>query len=238
MSFYLKIIIPNLDRRRDRWRACAYILSQLRFPASSITRFPSYDGSNHPHAHAMRHTARAHYDGKLPEYLHGTAGGSPTNYGWHWTFYEILNTISQTHATAYTLFLVDDISISFNYEQLLSHIHFLLGTGHPVDIIQYSPYNTKRPPLNSKASIIATSPTIIYNDIIRHGDGAVIYSPDGAKEMLAFANQNPGMSPDILFKRLAQGCHHISGAYSIPDGASFFSTEISKNFNITPTQDR
>lgn len=238
MSFSLKVMVPNLEHRIDRWRACLHILSELEFPADIITRFQAHDGRRYRDASTMRNAAKQQYNGNLPEYLTCSTCGCPYNYGYHWTFYDIIAAISQQPNDTYILYLLDDYYMVFTYHEVLSHLRYLLTENRPVNLVQYSQTHRHTGHLNPKRRIITHSPTTIHDNLINSSECAVIYHPTGAKHLLELANQNPLISPEILIKRLAQDRAYIPGAYSIPHGAFPMSGYQHQQFKVSRIQDR
>lgn len=238
MSFSLKVMVPNLEHRTDRWRACLRVLSEFEFPSDIVTRFLAHDGRDYLDARAMRDAVQRQYNGNLPEYLMSPLGNCPYNYGYHWTFYDMMVAISQVSGNTYTLYLIDDYYMVFNYYDVRLHLQYLLDSNRPVNIIQYMQTNRPEGHLNPTRPINTHSPTTIYNNIINSGDAAVVYHATGAKYLLALANENPGLSPEILFKRLALDRAYIPGAYSIPHGAFPLSRYHFDTFNVSRIQDR
>ena len=186
----------------------------------------------------MREAAKQQYNGSLPEYLTRSTCGCPFNYGYHWTFYDILAAISQQPNDTYILYLLDDYYMVFTYHEVLSHLQHLSDGATAVNVIQYMQTNRPEGHLNLKRSINTHCPTTIYNNMINSGEAATIYHATGAQHLLELANQNSSLSPEILFKRLAQDQAYIPCTYSIPHGAFPLARYHFQQFNVSRIQDR
>ena len=238
MTPNIKVVVPNLDCRPDRWRLCLHLLRELGYPDGEVIRVSAHDGHQYPDAVTMREDAKTAFGGRLPEYLTSQVNNDPYNYGWHWTWYDMLDLISTMPHTTYALTLIDDYVMKFSHSEVLSHLRCLLDKGDVVNILQYAQTNRPEGHLNTSRSINTEQPTTIYNKVISSGDQAVLFHPVGASAMLTLASNFPGRSPEVIFKELALDRYRIPGTYSIEFGAYPVSTYQRKQFNVGHVQDR
>ena len=90
----IRFLIPNLDRRPDRWKCCRESLIERGVPAKNIERLPALDGLEYLDKkgdHANLENIKAHvtsrFDGKLPECLENDRKLPLTFYAWNCTWY-------------------------------------------------------------------------------------------------------------------------------------------------------
>lgn len=178
-----RVIIPNLDRRPDRWRWCLETLLEQGTPKDSIERFSAFDGtewSSIEEAHAKME--RLH-GGKLPRYLL-SRDRLLTNYAWRCTWYTILLKVAKGNDTA--LVMIDDWSAPFDFETICRHIQILNDQPYPLLMVQYN-WHKGTHESSSRRSKLERAPELEIG-LRGAGDSAVLFTPPGAQRMIEFTN--------------------------------------------------
>lgn len=130
----LNVIVPNLHRRQDRWYFCLGRLRARGFPDENIERFSAHDGNDY----ATRDDARVAAMKQFPDSVYLNQPVSKFYYCWSWTWYDITTKITaQPQAGIFTLVLIDDWIVNFNYDEICEHIRFLRGECNELKMIQY-----------------------------------------------------------------------------------------------------
>lgn len=217
-----RVIIPNLDRRTDRWRWCLETLLEQRVPKEKIERFSAFDAAN------WSSIDEAHAEAKeqlgvtiLPRYL---SGGNVYlgNYAWKFTWYTVLLQISRGDEPA--LLLIDDWAVPFTYDQICRHIEIVNNEACPLAMIQYHWFS------HITDGYIVRSRLEQAPELERGfrgpGDGSILFSPLGARRMIDFANAERVEGDDLrweikngVFKRIGGRRSHtpegVTAAYSV-----------------------
>ena len=128
----LQIIVPNLDRRPDRWKHCRESLIDHGVPSDNIHRFSALDGlkylpscGNHQ-CLSLIEKAAERYVGYLPLCLQNRLGMFLPEYAWLVTWYACLERISNSDEGEYICLLIDDwVLQDICYSQLLDYITIL-----------------------------------------------------------------------------------------------------------------
>ena len=128
----LLFLVPNLDKRSDRWEHCRHSLISNGVPSANIYRFAALDGlqylppcGNHQ-CLSLIEKAAADYVGRLPLCLRNRIGMYLPEYAWLVTWYACLKRISLFCEPEYVCLLIDDwILRDTSYRQLLDFINVL-----------------------------------------------------------------------------------------------------------------
>lgn len=208
----LNVIVPNLDRRSDRWKHVTAHLVERGVPENRIKRFPSFDGRNYISLFMAQEAARSYFNGELPAYLKRTgAPRTATEYCWNWTWYSILWHISTApidHEAPFTLVLIDDHQLLIDYDELVGEISLLLEHGEAPDIIQLSIPNPKH--YSYKAGRPAVTPSSrLLRGMGGRSDSGVVMSASGARTLMRCANdQNKTLVPAGVMEVLSDETNH------------------------------
>ena len=197
------VVVPNLDRRPDKWMVCRERLLMQGIPDTHIIRYPAIDGREYYNENdAEDSRALIEQIGRtwtpIPAWLN-----HPTFYiselAWNYTWYMCLETIAQSPASNYYILLIDDCELKIGYSELCEHIGNLSRVSkHNLLIVQLS---IPRHPCCRKL--------VGGCDVFQHGlggtcDMALLFSPVGASYLRHYANRHPdGHDPCQLTKILA-----------------------------------
>ena len=196
-----KVIVPNLDRRPDRWRWTMATLTAQGVPRNKIERFASFDGLEflrHPDAvDRMRMVIRDQF-GKMPSWL--KIAREIREWSWARTWYTIMTRIMR--GTEPAIVMVDDTSLSFTYDDICMHLETLGKEEYPLAAIQYKAHNTFIPNcrLTERLSLIPEMQYGFYGV----GDSINLYTPLGAQKMLEFIDA-PALDCDDMMLFLRRG---------------------------------
>lgn len=216
MKFHLNCIIPNLDRRTDRWELRLNDLTAKGFPRRRFRRFPSFDGRRYATLDDAKSAATEYFKGTLPPYL-DLEKRYLADYCWHWTWYAIISRIARRRRNVLTLFVIDDWTVSATFSELEDWAARLQQELERLDILQLS-----IPGEGHESRRIGTP--IHGIPTFQHGlggrcDCAIILSPKGARRLRRYADtQGLRRGPSHLFEDLTSlddqdGCASVN-----PDG--------------------
>ena len=217
-----QVIVPNLERRTDRWLTCLGILIGQEVPSNRIIRFLSYDGANYKHVQEARDEALAMHD---TPYFRMDMTDHVGVFCCKWTFYSILRAIADGivgNEELPTLFLIDDMRMKFNYNQIKHQINVLSSLESPFRIIQYNrnPIDPSRIYTNFNRPEIESLPGF-QKGIGGPGDWATMFTSQGARDLLALIDSDGRFAGKHL-------CHYIwhfgnkrnqEGCYSVKENA-------------------
>ena len=210
------VIVPNLDRRPDRWYATYGALSALGFPMDKFKRFSAHDHVEYDSLDAAKEAALKQFP-HTPYLIENYV--SKGYFCWSWTWYEIMTQIAEDPNDGnYTMVLVDDYRLMVTYYDILEHIQRLSALGGPLKMIQYC-YNFQVPVGETDDSFMLgakVSGTEFNRGLSHSGDIANLISPIGAREILNVANRGNRGVPNWVFWYAARELE--------PDG--YFSTEV------------
>ena len=132
-----QVIVPNLERRIDRWLTCLGVLMGQGVPLDDIIRFCSYDASDYTHIQEAKEKALAQHD--TPYFREDKTEHIPT-FCCRWTFYSVLHAIA--HGAVYdkrpTLMIVDDLWMTKHTRRdVCRHLDTLSRLSEPLRMIQY-----------------------------------------------------------------------------------------------------
>ena len=214
----LQIIVPNLDRRTDRWNACFSKLESAGVPRPVITRHSAHDYKD---IESYPESALRRQFGSVPAWLNEEKWNySASNFAWCWTWYEILERISRctTPNTLYMI-LIDDMQLLMPYEQL-THSTSALAAHYTVNAIFAGRHY--REPEGKPIVPIKDNPAFQFG-AHAPSDCGTIFSPNGATAMIQWANLFAD-SPDAwnlsanLIKYLNNPNYiHLNGIFSPSD---------------------
>lgn len=215
----INCIVPNLTRRADRWSACYNKLLDLGFPAKNIQRFAAYDGRQYITPKIAEAHARAAFNGDLPSYL--TAfGDDPFYYCWHWTWYSILNQISESEGDELTLVLIDDKELLMSYDEICNKINGLRSMSYQPEIIQISiPRKESRVWIDREP---VDGLPFFRKGLAGRSDCAMVFSADGAKRMVEFANRYPNHIPAYVVEEFSREADQ-TGCFAVNHEPKYFS---------------
>lgn len=210
----VKCLIPNLDRRTDRWQVCHEKLIDRGVPSENIEKFPSYDGRQYPDLSAVKTEASQTFGGTLPPFLK-VGDWDRFDFCWRWTWYAMLHKIQQSNnvkSVAY-LTLIDDWEILMDYGELCSYLEMLEKISGELHMLQLG---LSPNPIPGKC---VSDISLFQHGLAGRCDCAMIYTPVGARYLLRYANGLPKLpvSPSELlewFSKLSTdnqvGCFAIS----------------------------
>lgn len=179
----LQIIVPNLERRTDRWNACFSKLESAGVPRPVITRHSAHD---YKEIESYPESALRRQFGSVPAWLNEDKWNySASNFAWCWTWYEILEHISRctTPNTLYMI-LIDDMQLLMPYEQL-THSTTALAAHHTVNVIFAGRHWLE--PEEKPIVRIKDNPAFQFG-LYAPNDSGTIFSPNGATAMIQWAN--------------------------------------------------
>lgn len=211
----LNVVVPNLDRRQDRWYFCLGWLKARGFSDANIERFSAHDGDDYENIEAAREAALKQF----PNSAYLDQNVAKHYYCWSWTWYDIMTNIAaQSQEGIFTLALVDDWIANFNYDEICEHIRFLRGECDSLKMIQYVessqvPGHYKDEPLLPVGDVVPGLP-YYRRGLTKSGDAANMLSPVGAREILAVANQPERGVPNWVFWHAARELDSQDGYFS------------------------
>ena len=221
----LRAIIPNLDRRTERWEPCyEKLTSDAQFPASQIHRFSAFDYKNYPTLEAAKEHAARHFRG-LPPLL--TQETIISSFCWLFTWYAMMMQISAAHRDEYFMMLLDDCTVTLTYNQLRHSIDVLNANGEKATVIQLS-----RNPRKMQCRRMIPELDIWQYGLCGRSDAGFIVNPVGAAKLAANANEKPYPHvPASVLERLSseanQGGHYsLSARYEQFNGGGAGAAKI------------
>ena len=180
-----KVIVPNLDRRPDRWKWCVKNLLEQGVPRDKIERFSAFDGLDYKGLpdwqRLFSDSLRAQF-GTIPFFLNKK--GREGSWAWARTWYTIIKRIADGSDTA--LVLVDDRAAMFAYGETCRHLEILNRQAHRLAMVQYS-CHTGYVRTYRRSIRLDDIPEMQYG-LYGCGDSVVLYTPLGARKMLDFIN--------------------------------------------------
>ena len=211
----LNVVVPNLDRRQDRWYFCLGWLRARGFPDENIERFSAHDGDDYENREAAREAALKQFSNSV--YLDQIV--AKHYYCWSWTWYDIMTNIAvQPQEDIFTLALIDDWTVNFQYDEICKHIRFLREECGALKMIQYDensqlPWGRKDAPPLPVGEVVLGLP-YYRRGLTKSGDAANILSPVGAREILTVANQPERGVPNWVFWHAARELGNQDGYFS------------------------
>ena len=128
-----KVIVPNLDRRPDRWRCCRGILLEQGTPRDKIERFSAFDMLEFrglpDSAQRFRESLIGQF-GSIPRWLDKESLDGESS--WPRTWYTILKEIAS--GTENVLLLIDDRTPPCTYDVVCRHLEILANEPEPLAI--------------------------------------------------------------------------------------------------------
>ena len=211
----LKAIIPNLDRRTERWEPCyEKLTSEAQFPASQIQRFSAFDYKDYPTLESAKEHAERHFGG-LPPLL--TQELDISRFCWLFTWYAMMTQISVADRDEYFMMLLDDCLVTMTYSQLRYSIDVLNANGATATIIQLS-----RNPRKMQCRRMIPELDIWQYGLCGRSDAGYIVSPTGARKLMGRAEQRPypRVPADVLEQisndENQSGHYSLSAKYELP----------------------
>lgn len=215
-----KVLVPNLERREDRWLVCAGVLLGQGVPKAQIERFYAHDGANYRDSQDIAHEANEQYG--FSRFIHGTGeyittfheGWDPYNYSYCRTYYDAWNRVAcePDHAPP-TLILQDDWMMLMGYEEIAQHVRGLYLAEDEFCMLQYVG-KTCDPDDAVALHHRRTAIDNVQHGLAGTGDQALLLSPKGAKGLVEFADANPTHAPEVLLYHFSRAGDN-SGCYSV-----------------------
>ncbi len=213
----LNAIIPNLDRRTERWEPCyKKLTSEAQFPASQIERFSAFDYKDYPTLESARDHAALYFEG-LPPLL--TQEIDISSFCWLFTWYAMMTQISREASDEYYMMLLDDCLVTMTYNELRHSIDVLNANGPAPTVIQLS-----RNPRNMQCRRMIPELDIWQYGLCGRSDAGFIVNSIGAAKLAANANEKPYPHvPATVLERLSsevnqEGYYSLSARYERFDG--------------------
>ena len=193
------IIVPNLDRRPDRWYACFGGLFALGFPVEKLTRFSAHDHTEYDSIDTAKAVALKQFP-EAPYLRYNVAAKG--YFCWSWTWYEIMTQIAMgSNDDDYTLLLVDDYTMRVTYREVREHIVRLSKCDGQRKMIQYA-YNDQIPGGQREDGFELddfVEGTPFRRGLSHSGDVANVFTRVGAQEILTVANKGHCGVPNWVF---------------------------------------
>lgn len=210
----LNVVVPNLDRRQDRWYFCLGWLRARGFPDENIERFSAHDGNDY----ATRDDARLAALKQFPNSMYLDQNVAKHYYCWSWTWYDIMTKIAAQPDGTCTLLLVDDWRLRFSHDTVCKQIKRLREECNALKMIQYvhssqAPEGYEDEPPLPIGEVVPRLP-YFRRGLTTSGDAANILSPVGAREILAVANQPKRGVPNWVFWYAARELSSHDGYFS------------------------
>lgn len=225
----LKAIVPNLERRPDRWKACQAALLKAGFKDFEIERWRAIDGSQWANVTDALIDWWQYYKGNVPPFLY-RENWLTGNYGWSCTWYSILEHVAALPKGELRLIIQDDFVLfaerdaaclkatlevsmkeeaEFKFLQLfpraLSSIY-----GQETGNARQIPYPQLHPTLRD-----------IYCGTSGAGDAAWVCSALGAQAIMDCANEFPNKATEVVFDYFSEtqkqdGCYSTTERWVFP----------------------
>ena len=230
----LSVIVPNLDRRPDRWEVCYAALIRSGFAHIEIERWPALDGSQWQNTSDALIDRWKHYDGNVPPFLF-KENWSTGNYGWSCTWYSILEHIATLRPSQLKLIIQDDYRLLHPEKDasvLRSILEMILEDERQFKFLQMCPRSL--PSIwgqeTGKCRVIPypqLHPKLaeVYCGTSGAGDAAWICSPAGAKAVMDCANEFPNKATEVVFDYFSE-TQDQAGCYSTTESWAFMSNDI------------
>lgn len=189
----LHAVIPNLNRRPERWIPCHQkLLRDADFPAAQIQRFSAFDYKDFADLREAKKSAATRFYGLPPALSREDMVSS--NFCWLFTWYAMMEQISLGAPDEYYLMMLDDCAIHLDYEKLRTSIDVLSKNVAAPVIIQLS-----RNPRKMQHRRMVAALDIWQYGLCGRTDAGYILSPEGATTIIKRANdQLPIVPADVL----------------------------------------
>lgn len=203
----LSTIVPNLDRRPDRWDACYEALKKSGFAPTQIERWPAIDGNQWNNTADALIDRWQHYKGKVPPFLY-KENWSVGNYGWSCTWYSILEHVAALPDRELRLIIQDDFQLhrDKDYGRLIDTLQMLIEHDIDFKFLQLFPralssiwgQETGRFRTTPWPQLHRAVPDV-YCGTSGAGDAAWICSASGAQAIMDCANEFPNKATEVVF---------------------------------------
>lgn len=210
-----KLLLPNLDRRPDRFLLCVGVLIGQGTPQHLIDRHIACDGAKYKNSVDVASEAKYKYGATLPIYGNGNyitehnEGWDAYNYSYCRTYYEAWNKIAlEPDDSLPTLLLQDDWRMKISYSDICAHIEALPDS----KIIQY--VGCVCDPEGEDLKHESTEVPNIQRGLSGTGDQALLMMPAGARRLVEFADENTTHTPEMLLYYFAHNADQ-TGCYSV-----------------------
>ena len=193
-----KVLLINLDRRKEKYWFALGVLSHLRYDRNRIERFNAHDGQNYESVKDVHDAAIA--DG-FPIFAEWESNNKNIAV-WFWTWCCALRHIAQSDETV--LLLIDDILPKpfWTYDRLSLLVRYCYRLDENFRMCQL---------MHTRMAHEVFDPHQHYNEILARGlagsgDQANVFSPSGAAHLLDVCTNRPCPatphgSLEILFRR-------------------------------------
>ena len=210
-----QVIVPNLERRTDRWLLCLGALLGQGVSPERIIRFCAHDGRDYSTVEEARDAALRQFDSP---FLQRVLSNVPSNFCWRWTYYNILHLIASSelrNPRIPILVLIDDTAVRFTYREIENHLDRVTQESDEFCMIQYNiaRFGDKRFPLEDLLKL--NEATGFQRGIGGMGDRATIFTKTGALKFLSYLDATDiPRGPEQAFWHFAHDCDQ-SGCYSM-----------------------
>lgn len=114
----LKALVPNLDRRTERWGPCYdKLVNVTGFPPSQIERFSAFDYKNYSSVADAKAHAAEHFNGLTP-FLAQKYRNDISGFCWSFTWQALIKHVASKSSTQYYLVIIDDCMVHMPYNQI------------------------------------------------------------------------------------------------------------------------
>lgn len=217
-------VVPNLERRPDRWEWCRDSLLSQGVPEAHIIRFPAFDGLRYVDEHgdhrnlSIIQNMLSQYFGCLPRCLRYRYNMMLTQYAWCSTWYAMLDKIAKMPTNEHICWLIDDFTISVPYETLLRYVNILSEVAtrawRTLFAIQLCHYTHEE----TYTGVPVAECSQFQYGFSTPDDGAMICTPRGATWLMNYLNNIvlKGIGPDpVICLATIKACRAKNGFFGI-----------------------
>lgn len=227
----IRFIIPNLDRRSDRWERCVTSLHARNVPPENIQRFASVDGldflnktEDHMDLTLIDRYMERRLGSTLPPFLANYKPTAITAYAWKCTWLLAVTSVLNLADHELGCVMIDDTIIAVDYPELLDLANSIVAVctqnNTPFLVAELSQGQGDR----TSHPTVPECPTF-QEGFARACDCGILYSPAGAHLALQLSNNIEGghcdpqhVSHSIKMMGRHPGIFGISAFGSHPDG--------------------
>ena len=213
-----QVIVPNLERRTDRWLTCLGVLLGQGVPPDRIIRFCAHDGKDYDTVQQAKEDALSQYDSN---YLRNRSPHVASRFCWQWTYYSILHAIANgvVDSSIPSMILVDEVVIlATTFDLIRDQLKHLSHRDALLRIVQYniSAFGDTMFPLKDLKPVNGLPG--FQHGIGGMGDRATVFTPAGAGHFSSFLDTNAtcaGQNPEQNYWYFAHeadqaGCYSTS----------------------------
>lgn len=237
----IRVIIPNLDRRPDRWECCLNSLRAQNVPEQNIQRFAAVDGldfvndkGDHGDLTLIDRYMKRRLGAAIPPFLANHEPKVLTAYAWKCTWLLAVTSVLQFSDSELACVMIDDHIINIDYAELLGFANSLVNVcfrdGVPFLCTQLSQTAKGNHP-----DRIIPECTTFQRGFATPCDGGILYSAAGARLALDLSNNIEKQFCDPTHVSGAiqalgphPGVFGISGFGEHPHGIVFVDNDVHK----------